>query len=166
MNIAVYGFMGVGKTTIGVLLAERLGYSFLDMDAEIERREGTKISTIFNEKGEPYFRKLESDLVQSLTKTDEQVIACGGGTVANRDNAEALKSVARMVYLTASITEIINRTKDDSNRPLLDVDDPRNTALLLFEKRKPIYERYAEVTIDTTGLAPKVVVDKILEELR
>jgi len=166
LNIAVYGFMGVGKTTIGGLLAERLGYSFVDMDAEIERREDTKISTIFKEKGESYFRRLESELVQSLIKSDEQVIACGGGTVANRDNAEALKSVARMVYLTASITEIINRTKNDSSRPLLDVDDPKNTALLLLEKRKPIYEKHAEVTIDTNGLAPRVVVEKILEELR
>lgn len=166
MNIAVYGFMGVGKTTTGVLLAERLGYSFVDMDAEIERKEGIEISTIFKEKGEPYFRKLESELVQSLIKSDEQVIACGGGTVAIRENAEALSSVARMVYLTASITEIINRTKKDSSRPLLDVDEPKNTALRLLEKRKPIYEKYAETTIDTTGVEPSVVVDKILEALR
>ncbi|MCW4013870.1 MAG: shikimate kinase [Candidatus Bathyarchaeota archaeon] len=165
MNIAVYGFMGVGKTTIGEVLAERLGYNFIDMDAEIEHIEGTKISTIFKEKGEPYFRKLESELVQTLSNSDKQVIACGGGTVAYPENAETLSASTRMVYLTASIEEIINRTKDDSSRPLLDVDDPRNTALLLLEKRKPIYERYAEVTIDTTGLSPNVVVEKILEAL-
>ena len=166
MNIAVYGVMGVGKTTIGLLLADRLGYSFVDMDAEIEEREGTKISTIFKEKGEPYFRKLESELVQTLSKSDGQVIACGGGTVANPMNAETLSTSARMVYLTASIEEIINRTKDDDTRPLLDVDDPKNTVLLLLMKRKPVYERYAEVTIDTTGLSPSVVVDKILEGLK
>ena len=165
MNIAVYGFMGVGKTTIGGLLAERLGYSFVDMDAEIEHIEGIKISSIFKEKGESYFRKLESELVQTLSNSDGQVIACGGGTVAYPENAEALSSSARMVYLTASIDEIIKRTKDDDTRPLLIVDDPRNAALALLEKRKPIYERYAEATIDTTGLSPNIVVDKILEAI-
>jgi shikimate kinase len=166
LNIAVYGFMGVGKTTIGELLAEKLGYRFVDMDAEIEHREGEKISTIFRKQGEQYFRELESELIRELAELDEQVIACGGGAVVDPLNAETLSASASMVYLTASVEEIINRTRDDDTRPLLAVDDPKNAALMLLEKRKPIYERYAEVTVDTTGLTPDKVVETILEALK
>ena len=135
MNIAVYGFMGVGKSTVGRLLAERLGYRYVDMDAEIEHREGKCISDIFNEQGESHFRWLESELVRELAEIDEVVIACGGGTVVDPLNALTLAKSARMVYLTASIEEIIKRTQDDDTRPLLNVDDPKAEALAILEKR-------------------------------
>lgn len=166
MNIAVYGFMGVGKTTIGELLAEKLGYRFMDMDAEIEQKEGAKISTIFKEQGEQYFRQLESELIRELAELDELVIACGGGAVVDPLNAETLSASASVVYLTASVEEIINRTRDDDTRPLLAVENPEKAASVLLEKRKPIYERYAEVTVDTTGLTPEKVVETILEALK
>jgi shikimate kinase len=165
LNVSVYGFMGVGKTTIGGLLAERLDYRFVDMDAEIERRVCKKITDIFADYGETYFRELESALVKELSKSDGLVIACGGGTVADASNAEALKVSSRMVYLTASMDEIIKRTTVDDTRPLLEVSDPESTALRLFEKRKPVYERYAEVTMDTTGQSPEMIVEEILEAL-
>ena len=166
MNIAVYGFMGVGKSTVGALLAEKLGLQVVDMDSEIEKRAGSKISEIFQNYGEPYFRELESELVKELAKTTDTVIACGGGTVADQDNAETLREASRMIYLTASIDEIVKRTSRDNTRPLLDVSDPENTAVKLFEARKPIYERYAEVTLDTTGLEPEHIVEQILEAIQ
>ena len=166
MNIAVYGFMGVGKTTIGRLLAERLGYGFIDMDEEIEKRTGTSISEIFGIQGEQKFRLLESELVKELAEKDNLVIACGGGAIANRENAETMRRSSRMVYLTASIPEIIKRTRRNNDRPLLDVSDPVQTASFLLEKREPIYREFSEIKIDTTDRTPVEVVEQILEELR
>ena len=166
MNIAVYGFMGVGKTTIGELLAENLGYDFIDMDAEIEKREGTTIREIFRVKGEPKFRQLESKLVKELSQRDGLVIACGGGAVADPDNAETLRKTSRMVYLTASIEEVINRTISDNNRPLLEVQNPVAVASELLEQRKPVYTKYAEITVDTTDMTPDEVVEIVLEALK
>jgi shikimate kinase len=157
--------MGVGKTTIGSLLAGKLGYSFIDMDNEIERRERATISDIFKEFGEARFRELESELVMELSVKNDLVIACGGGTLAYPDNAEMLKSTAIFVYLTASIDEVINRTSIDNTRPLLDVPDPHSTILELFNHRKPIYERYAEISIDTNEKTPELIVSEILESL-
>lgn len=161
MNIAVYGFMGVGKTTTGQLLADALGYEFIDMDVEIEQREGKSIPKIFSEDGEPRFRELERDLVTELSKRDHTVIGCGGGALADLVNAEKLRETSTLVYLTASVDEILERTGKENNRPLLELDDPRKQVEELLEKRRLIYERYAEVTVDTTLLTPAQVVEEI-----
>ena len=166
MNIAVYGFMGVGKTTIGSLLAKRLDYDFIDMDTEIEKREETTISEIFRVQGEPRFRQLESNLIKELSKQDRLVISCGGGAMADPENAETLSKTSKMVYLTASIEEIIGRTNHDNSRPLLEVENPVKVAAELYEKRKPVYTKYAELIIDTTGKTPDEVVEKVLEAIR
>ena len=166
MNIAVYGFMGVGKTTIGRLLAERLSIDFIDMDTEIEKREETTIREIFRVQGESRFRQLEANLIKELSQQDGLVIACGGGAIADPENAETLSKASRMVYLTASIKEIIERTNQDNSRPLLEVENPDTVAAELYERRKPVYTKYAEVTIDTTGKTPDEVVEKVLEAMK
>lgn len=165
MNIAVYGFMGVGKTTTGALLAEALGYEFVDMDVEIEKREGKSIPRIFAEEGEPRFRELERDLVTELSGRNSTVIGCGGGALADHVNAEKLRETSTLVYLTASVEEILRRTGLDDNRPLLKVDDPKKKVIELLGKRRLIYERYAEVTVDTTDKKPEDVVSEIRESL-
>ena len=166
MNIAVYGFMGVGKTTTGTLLADALGYDFVDMDDEIERREGKSIPEIFSEDGEPRFRELERDLVSELTNREKTVIGCGGGALADLVNAEKLRETSTLVYLTASVDEILERTGKENHRPLLEVNDPRKKVLELLERRIQVYERYAEVTVDTTGLTPTQVVDEIRRKMK
>ncbi|MFC1802371.1 shikimate kinase [Thermoproteota archaeon] len=166
MNVAVYGFMGVGKTTIGALLAEKLGYEFIDMDTNIERQEGASISKIFKDHGESHFRKLESKLVMELSEKERVVIACGGGTLAYQKNAEALRRTATLVYLTASIEDVIKRTRNNNSRPLLDVPDPYKAASDLLNKRKSIYEHYADITVDTSDKMPEIVVSEIMEALR
>ena len=97
-----------------------------------------------------------------LAKKDGLVIACGGGTFSYPENAEIFKGKAIFIYLTASIGEVINRISLDNTRPLLNVPDPHKTALDLFNNRKPIYERYAEITIDTTKRTPEFIVTEIL----
>ncbi len=165
MNIAVYGFMGVGKTTSGAILAEALGYRFIDMDAEIEKRTGKTIPEIFSEDGEPRFREHERDLVRELSRKNGYVIGCGGGALADLVNAEALRESSTLVYLTANVDEILERTGKEHHRPLLRVDDPRKTVEALIKKREPLYERYAEIKIDTTGKSPEAVAEEIRRQL-
>ncbi len=165
MNIAVYGFMGVGKTSSGALLAEALCYQFIDMDDEIERRTGKTIPEIFSEDGESRFRELERDLVMELSGKQGYVIGCGGGALADLVNAEALRESSTLVYLTASVDEILERTGKEHHRPLLKVDDPRKTVEELIKKRKPLYERYAEIEVDTTGKSPEAVAEEIRRQL-
>ncbi|MBT3285079.1 shikimate kinase [Candidatus Bathyarchaeota archaeon] len=165
MNVAVYGFMGVGKTTSGALLAEALGYEFIDMDEEIEKRTGKTIPEIFSEDGETRFRELERDLVMELAGKNGYVIGCGGGALADLVNAEALRETSTLVYLTASVDEILDRTGKESHRPLLKVDDPQKTVEDLIKKRSPVYERYAEIEIDTTGKSAEAVAQEIRRRL-
>ena len=165
MNVAVYGFMGVGKTTSGALLAEALGYKFIDMDDEIEKRTGKTILKIFSEDGEPRFREHERDLVMELSRKNGYVIGCGGGALADLVNAEALRESSTLVYLTATVDEILERTGKESHRPLLKVNDPRKTVEDLIKKRRPVYKRYAEIEIDTTGKTPEAVAQEIRRRL-
>ena len=166
MNIALYGFMGVGKTTTGIQLARSLGYEFIDMDAEIERREGRSILEIFRDDGEPKFRELERDLVTDLSKMDETVIGCGGGALVDLVNAEKLRETSTLVYLTASVDAILERTGRRNNRPLLNVENPRKKVVELLGMRRHIYERYAEITINTTGKTPGQVAEEIRERMK
>ena len=165
-SIALIGFMGVGKTTIGRILAEKLGYDFIDVDTEIERETGKSINEIFQLHGEAFFRKLESDIIRELSNKDRLVIACGGGAVTNIENAETLQKSSKMIYLTASIDEIVDRTKGESTRPLLNVANPVEAASELYENRKPIYVRYADLEVDTTDKTIEEVVGFILERIK
>lgn len=158
--------MGVGKTTAGVQLARSLGYDFIDMDAEIERREGKSILEIFRDYGETKFRELERDLVTDLSKREDTVIGCGGGALVDLVNAEKLRETSTLVYLTASVDAILERTGKRNNRPLLNVDNPRKKVVELLETRRNIYERYAEITINTTGKTPSQVAEEIREEMK
>jgi len=152
LNVALYGFMGVGKSTVGKALSERLGFGFVDMDELIERRAGMKIKDIFAVEGEKGFRALEKKVVREVAEKDRHVIACGGGAVLDPENAEALSKNSVLILLTASIDEIVERTRDSDERPLLNVDDARAEALL--RERMPRYIEAADLVIDTTGASP------------
>ncbi len=165
MNVALYGFMGVGKSTVGKALSERLGYGFVDMDEMIERRGGMKIKEIFAAEGEKGFRALEKEVANEVAKRDRHVIACGGGAVLDPENAEALSSNSVLVLLTASIDEIVERTGDSDERPLLNVDDARAEAEALLRKRMPLYLEAADLVMDTTGASPTQLAAEIAAAL-
>ena len=165
MNVALYGFMGVGKSTIGKALSEQLGYGFLDMDEEIESRAGMKIKEIFAAEGEEGFRALEKAVAKELADKDRHVIACGGGAILDPENAEALRRSSVLVLLTASIDEILERTRDSDERPLLNVEDAHAEAEALLRKRMPRYLEAADLIIDTTEASPEQLADEIAAAL-
>ncbi len=165
MNVALYGFMGVGKSTLGKALSERLGYGFVDMDEEIEGRAGMRIKEIFAARGEEGFRALEKTVAKELAGKDRCVIACGGGVILDPENAEALRRSSVLVLLTASIDEIVERTRGSDERPLLNVEDARAEAEALLRKRMPLYLEAADLIIDTTDASPTQLAAEITAAL-
>ena len=163
-NIFLVGFMGAGKSTVGKILADKIGYEFLDEDKLIEDRAGTTIAEIFAEQGEPYFRDMESETTESLASGDKQVIATGGGVVQRDRNWDAMKSNGITIYLKASVETIWERIKDDTTRPLLQVENPVETARELLSKRTPMYEK-ADIIVLTDNLTLEQAADEILDLL-
>jgi len=160
-NIFLVGFMGAGKSTVGKILAEKIGYKFLDADKAVEDRAGTTITDIFSEHGEPYFRDMESETTESLASGEKQVIATGGGVVQRDRNWDAMKSNGITIYLKASIETIWERIKDDTTRPLMQVENPVETARDLLNKRTPMYEK-ADIILLTDDLSLEQAADEIL----
>ena len=157
--VALIGPMGVGKTTIGKKLSKKLEVNFIDTDQQIVSSYGP-IPEIFQSKGEPYFRELEE---QELAKAlqSNAVVATGGGAVLSARNQNALKQSV-VVYLATDGKHIQNRLVK-GKRPLISngIDDWRR----IYDARKPIYEKLADVTVDTTGKGLKAIIDEILEQL-
>ena len=162
--VILTGMMGAGKTDGGELLAEQLGYEFLDTDNLIKGKAGKPITKIFKEDGEAAFRSMENEVIQSLEGEQEKVIATGGGAVVNPDNRRVLYSLGHVVYLKASARELYLRVKNDTGRPLLQSDDPKGTIQKLLEEREDAYEK-ADIVIDTELLNVDEVVDKIIDEM-
>jgi shikimate kinase len=147
--VFLVGMMGAGKTSVGRALARRLGKAFWDSDHVIEERTGVKIPVIFEIEGEPGFRARESAVIAELTAMDGIVLATGGGAVLGDANREKLRSRGTVVYLRANVRDLLNRTRHDRNRPLLQTADPRARLTELFEVRDPLYRETAHITVDT-----------------
>jgi shikimate kinase len=148
-NVFLVGMMGAGKTSVGRALARRLGKAFWDSDHVIEERTGVKIPVIFEIEGEPGFRARESAVIAELTAMDGIVLATGGGAVLGDANRANLRSRGTVVYLRANVRDLLNRTRHDRNRPLLQTADPRARLTELFETRDPLYRETAHITVDT-----------------
>lgn len=165
-NIALIGFMGAGKTAVGRLLAEKLGKGLMETDKLIEKKAGKSIPDIFNQDGETVFRQLELEVVGEVAGDKNQVIACGGGVVLNRENVDCLKESSVVVYLTAPPEVILQRVlADTSVRPLLRSKDKAETIRRLMRCRKPLYEQAADITIDTSEMNIDEVAEHIIARL-
>jgi shikimate kinase len=164
-NIVLTGFMGTGKTEVGRVLAQRLGYVLIDVDEEIEKEQKMKISDIFSRSGEPAFRDIESAMIRKLAQLGRAVISTGGGAVLRQENINSLRSKGVIVCLTASAETIFGRTKRSNDRPLLKVDDPLGKIKELLVFRQPCYKK-ADIAIDTEGKAPVEVAEEIIEKVR
>jgi shikimate kinase len=164
-NIFLVGPMGSGKSAVGRQLASRLGFAFLDSDAEIEARTGVEVSYIFEREGEAGFREREAEVLDELTRCRHTVIATGGGAVLVAATRACLQTRGCVVYLRTSVDQQLARTRRSTRRPLLMNPDPRGTLLRLAELRSPLYQEVADITVDTDGRRVRTVVEDILRRL-
>jgi shikimate kinase len=153
--------MAVGKSAVGRKLARRLGRRFIDLDKSIEKREGSKVREIFENKGEPYFRQLEKQALANVLREDGQVIATGGGVVLDEDNLRLLQERSLIVCLMADVNAIVRRAGGGNRRPLLMTTDKAQRINELLKQRKEYYAS-ANIEIDTSDLTVDEVVGKIL----
>lgn len=160
-TIFLVGPMGAGKSTIGRLLAAELAFSFRDSDRVIEDRTGADIPWIFDMEGEEGFRERETAVLRDLTHEQDAVIATGGGIVMRPINRELMKTAGMVVYLTASIDQLVERTSRDKKRPLLQVENPRQRIIDLITLRDPLYRETATVIVNTDRRSPKAVAQEI-----
>ena len=149
-SVFLVGPMGSGKTAVGLQLARDLGVEFLDSDAEIERRTGVDITFIF-----------EKEVIADLAQRDNVVLATGGGAILAADNRRILGSRGIVVYLKTSVKHQLDRTQHNQKRPLLINDDPETVLTSLMKVRGPLYEKLANISVDTKGQRVKTVVKQI-----
>jgi shikimate kinase len=159
--ICLIGMPGSGKSTIGKLLSEKLKYSFFDTDQEIEKREKNKIKNIFSIKGEDYFRSVETQVFNELVEKKKVVISTGGGLILN--NLEKLK-LSFNIYLYCNIDVLIQRASRNNLRPLLSQNTPLQMTNL-FNERKDIYIKIADVTINATN-NQNVTITEIIKKIK
>lgn len=161
-NIAFIGMMGCGKTTVGKELSRFLPeYSFVDIDEEIEKSTGKKISEIFLRYGEHHFRMLESEKIKRVCEKQNQIISLGGGAFENPQTRELLGKTTLTIYLKAAPQEIYNRIKEEIHRPLLRKNFSVEKITEILNRRKINYEKAAKI-IDTNGKTPDNIVKEIL----
>lgn len=165
-NIVLIGFMGSGKTTAGIRLSYRIRKPIEDTDKLIERKEKCTIREIFDNKGEEYFRKLETEVLQeAVSKYKNYIISVGGGTPVRQENRELLKQLGTVVYLRVKPETVYERLKKDTSRPLLQCEDPLEKIRQMLKARKEAYEACADIIVDVDELSLQEVVTKVQQEL-
>jgi shikimate kinase len=164
-TVVLVGPMGAGKSTIGRLLANLLSLDFQDTDQMIEKRTGADIPWIFDVEGEAGFRERESAVLKEALALSNLVLATGGGIVTCEENRTLLKQTGTVVYLTADIDQLLERTARDKKRPLLQVKNPRQRMAELFKTRDPLYREVATLIIKTDRRSPKLVAEEIAQKL-
>ncbi|WP_307719813.1 bifunctional shikimate kinase/3-dehydroquinate synthase AroKB [Massilia sp. YMA4] len=157
--------MGAGKTTIGRMLARKLGMRFVDSDHEIEARTGATIPWIFEIEGEGSFRRREAEVIRELCGQEGIVLATGGGAILNPESRALLQQRGTVIYLRASIGSILARTSHDKNRPLLQTADPRKKLEELLAQREPLYLEMAHLVVDTGRPNVQSMVQIIINQL-
>ncbi len=167
-NILLVGFMGCGKSTIGRELHLSLGYPLFDTDHDIEKQEGKKIPQIFAEEGEDHFRQLETQFLKNLIhqQTQHSIISTGGGIITRPENIPLLRQLGFVVWLSCSPEDIYERTSRNSNRPLLQCDNPKELIIKMLGERDEHYNTCAHLKINSSNLAINEITCGILESAR
>ncbi len=163
-NIALTGFMAVGKSVVGRKLAQKLKRPFVDLDRVIEAREGIPVEEIFNRKGEAHFRKVEKETLEEILGRNEQVIATGGGAIMEEGNLRLLRERSLLICLMASPQSLLRRSGPHTRRPLLRGANKLKRIEELLTQREALY-RQAHISIDTSSLSVNKVVERIMKEI-
>lgn len=164
-NIILIGFMGCGKSSVGIRLSFALRKTMIDTDKLIEKKQGVSITQIFAEKGEPAFRQMETDcLKQLIEESDNQIISTGGGLPMKEENHRLLKELGRVYYLRVTKEAVYERLKGDTTRPLLQGDNPKGKIEELLTKRDPLYETCADYIIDVSEKSFDEIIAEVVEK--
>ncbi len=160
-NIFLVGLMGAGKTSVGRLLSRRMGKVFYDSDHVIEDRTGVKIMVIFDIEGETGFRSRERDVIKELVGKKGIVLATGGGSILDSENRQHLKNNGIVIYLHASVGELVRRTNNDSKRPLLRTKNVKAKLEGLYIERDPLYRSIADLIFETKNQSVAELVQRV-----
>lgn len=164
-NLYLVGFMGTGKTTIGRAVGQRLGFTVIDSDHEIERVAGKPVTEIFAQQGEPAFRAMERAFVESGHPSSRHVVACGGGLIVPDGMLDLLHTHGVVICLHASLETILKRTQGQRHRPLLNVEDPDARIRSLYAAREPIYKKSGTIIL-TDGRPLNDIVTHVMRSYR
>lgn len=165
-SIVLIGFMGTGKSTVAKVLCKKLNLKLIDTDKCIELRMGMTIPEIFERYGEKGFRDIETDIIKDLKDKKGKIISCGGGVCLRDENIKSLRENHKVILLEASAEEVLERIREDSNRPLLSEKKNIMSIEMLMNKRKPSYRKCADIIINTDEKCVEKIVDEIIKELR
>lgn len=164
-NVILVGLMAVGKSTVGRLLAQQLGYAFHDTDHVIEDRAGADVAWIFDVEGEAGFRDRETQVIDELTQLEDVVIATGGGAILRECNRRMLATRGCVIHLDSPLDRLLERTQNDKKRPLLQRGNPAETLSRLQAERQPLYHEVADYRFLTDRQGPKLLVRGIIRQL-
>lgn len=165
-NIILIGFMGSGKTSVGTLLARKLSYGFMDTDQLIEKKTGKCIKEIFAAEGEDYFRKLETEVILDMKHNlQNTILSVGGGLPIQQGNAEILREIGTVIFLKAHKDTLKKRLSGDTTRPLLNGEELDKKMDCLLQSREPIYEKAAQLIINTDSKSFEELLVEILEKI-
>jgi len=160
-NIYLIGMMGSGKSVTGKALAVLCDASFVDLDNEIEKEEGRAVSEIFAKSGEPYFRRVESAVLENFSRKNNQVIAAGGGIILSSVNVHRIKETGTVILLDASAITLWRRLQHSKGRPLLNKPDPFETLTQILNDREPLYKKACHFSVSTDGKSAEDVAQEI-----
>lgn len=169
MVITLIGYRGSGKSSLAPALAAALGWDWIDADVELEARAGKTIRQIFDQDGEPAFRKLEHDILAELLQRDKLIIAAGGGAILNPDTRSRMKSAGPVIWLQASLETLAARIFGDATtaerRPNLTSQGGVAEIAQVLATREPLYRQTASLTVDTTSASTEELVNSLLPQL-
>ena len=166
MNIVLIGMRGSGKTSVGKILAQKLGRELIEMDELITRKAGLSIPEIVAQYGWERFRDIEEEITTEVARRDNIINATGGGVVTSEQNIIKLKKNGLLVWLTASVDTLLQRIGEDTTRPLLKGKTQREDMEITLAERKPLYRKAADITIDTEDKTPEAVADLVISQLK
>lgn len=164
-NLFIIGYMGTGKSTVAKYLSEKHGWDVLEIDEMIVQQEGMSIADIFKTHGEEHFRDIESSLIKDICLQKNKVVSCGGGVVLRSQNVDAMKKSGIIVLLSASPETILERVKDDTNRPLLQGNKTIGSLREMMEKRREKYENAADIIVRTDGKEIVEICNELIEKI-